>query len=135
MADSVNTSRSNDDLKFGFFRTSLKSPDGKFFCAISTDDDWYLECFKKEDFVDAYEYQLPFLRGHGVPSGFVVNPVRANENYAYVRMENGGFDDHTAILRKMNGEWKVIHAGVDLPPCNLMIENNVPSSIYYDQCR
>ncbi len=81
-----------------------------------------------DQFQKAYQEQVPYLKALDNRNSVVIPEKRVGD-FVFLSVNKGmrGF----FIIGKIEGEKiKIIFAGQDYPPCNLMIDNGVPKEIY-----
>ena len=93
-------------------------------------DDGNLDVACSNQFQEAYEEQIPYLRGLNDRNDVVELRKKIGDFvYLSVHARRAGY----AVIGKMEGEkMEVIYTGQDTPDCDLMNKNKVPKEIYKD---
>ncbi len=125
--NTLNTSKSEAHNDFYDYVVAFQK--GETRCILKTDGDdgkYSVECSNR--FQEAYKEQIPYLKVLN-NRDLIVNIEERMGDFVglNVHFRRTGF---FAIMKDDGKEIKLIFKGQELPPCDLMIENQVPKEIY-----
>lgn len=127
MLNTLNTSKSEELNDFYDYVVAFQK--GETRCILKTDGDYGKYSVACSDrLYEAYEEQISYLKMFNHRDTTVsVEKRKGDFVWLDVRLRRTGY---FAIVKNDGKEIKLIFAGQEPPPCNLMIENQVPKELY-----
>ncbi|MCX6789751.1 MAG: hypothetical protein NTZ42_04060 [Candidatus Gribaldobacteria bacterium] len=139
--NATNTSKTEDDDSLFDYVISFQK--GELRCALNTSNGgaqtdkpnqkesgyyflYFISC--SNQFNKAYQEQVPYLKVLGNYDTVVV-PEKRIGSFVYLSV-HGRLSGYFIIGEMAREKMKIIFAGQEYPPCNLMIDNGVPMEIY-----
>jgi len=122
-----NSSKSETDQKFYDYIIAFQKEETRCILMINKDNGQYvITC--SDRFQEAYNEQIPYLKGLNIDNGVVYGIERIG-NFATISvgLRRTG---HFKIIKIDGEKMEEIFRGQEPPPCNLMTESGVPKEIY-----
>jgi len=128
--NATNTSKSEEEPWLEFYDYIVAFQKGETRCTLTTNSEaWEYTVTCSNSLQKAYEEQIPYLKALD-RRDVIVNVREGIGDFVWLDVHPRRTGNLALMKDEGEGKMKLIFSGQEAPPCDLMIENEVPKEVY-----